>query len=464
MNRRVLILLVVLAAGCGRGAIPAATVPPTSTPDSPPSSTPTTLVSAPTTLMPASAPTEIITDGVSVTADLIRIGGLADLTGPYSSAVVDVIDSQLAFWGHLNEQGGIAGRPVELVIADTGYDLDAHVAGYHRLVDDVVMFSHSTGTEDTLAITGDLADDDRVAIPLTWYSGWSDPEVGANVAEVGSNYCVEAINMVSYLADQNEQPPVLAIATVPSDFGADGLAGLRYAADELGIDIVYDGAGALLPGVDPSEVAAAIAGSGADWTWLAADPATAMKVIATAIQLGYTGRWTGSSPTWNSRLLATQLGDYLGSNALIPSLFATPGEDVTGMDEVYSVLAAALPDRYPSEALMIGYLEYETTRQILEMAAAAGDLTPAGVVAATHRITSLSFGGISPTNLYGPDPNQSVSRATGVAWFDKTRFDAQGGLSATLGAGAVSPLAQLESFSASPLAVDFDFSEPCASL
>ena len=105
---------------------------------------------APTVTPPA--PLDVTTDGVTVTDDTIFIGLLTDLTGPFSGQVVDVVDAQIAFWDRLNQEGGIAGRSIELVIANTGYDIETHVGKYEDLKDRVVMFSHTTGTDHTVAI------------------------------------------------------------------------------------------------------------------------------------------------------------------------------------------------------------------------------------------------------------------------------------------------------------------------
>ncbi len=64
-------------------------------------------------------PSAIETDGVTVTDDTIYLGLLTDLTGPFSGNVLDIVDAQIAFWRDLNEEGGIAGRRVELIIADS---------------------------------------------------------------------------------------------------------------------------------------------------------------------------------------------------------------------------------------------------------------------------------------------------------------------------------------------------------
>jgi ABC-type branched-subunit amino acid transport system substrate-binding protein len=409
---------------------------------------------APTTTATTAARAVAI-DGVTVTDETIYLGALADLTGPYSVAVVDVIDAQLAFWSQLNEAGGIDGRRVEILIEDTGYDPLVHVQAYHRLAGRVAMFTHSTGTAQTAAIADLLEQDHRVAVPLTWYSGWSSEP---NLIEIGSNYCAEAVNTVSHLGET--EPVALALATVASDFGLDSAAGVRMAAERLDLPLVYDGTSALVPGGDLVSVAQEIAASGADWTWLAADPATAVEVIATATQLGYQGRWTGSSPTWNSRALATRLGPLLAETVLVPSLVAPLGSDTDGMAAVMSVLEDRLGDRYPSEALVVGYLEYEATRQILEEATALGDLTPEGIETVARRMAGTGFEGISPA----ADTPGGVVTATGLGTFSIDDFGSQGGLAATISDGAITPIESVSEFTTSPVAASIDFSRPCAGL
>ena len=83
----------------------------------------------------------------------------------------------------VNAAGGIAGRQVELLIEDTGYDVPTHLEKYEVVRDQVAIISQSTGSPHTSAIAAQLVEDDLVAIPLTWYSGWPDPEFGANAFE-----------------------------------------------------------------------------------------------------------------------------------------------------------------------------------------------------------------------------------------------------------------------------------------
>jgi ABC-type branched-subunit amino acid transport system substrate-binding protein len=410
-------------------------------------------------------PPPVKTDGVTVTDDTIYVGLLTDLTGPFSGNVLDIVDAQIAFWRDLNEAGGIAGRRVELIIADTRYEVDAHQDRYRELRDQVVMFTHSTGAPHTVAIAADLVDDDRLAIPTTWYSGWSDPALGSNVLETGSNYCLEAMNAISYLANDHRATtgfdPSIAIATNPGDYGQDSAAGAHYAAAQLGLSIAYDGEGTITGPGSVTEVAAAIARSGAAWTWLTTDPITAAQIVGAAAQLGYQGKWSGAMPTFSPRLLDTALGPYLSQNWVLSALFSPLGAQVDGMDEVLEVMADSYPDRFPSDGVVKGFLEFSVARQVLEQAAAGGDLTPAGVVAAAAGIGELDFGGIGPVNRYTGDPNGDVSRATALYRPDHGLFEAQGGLEATFGSGAVSAFSLIQDFTVSELAAGYDFQGPC---
>lgn len=435
-----------------------------------PAATPTT-VAGPAdsvTTSTSSAPTpdlSITTDGVTVTDDTIYLGFLADLTGPFSTSVVDVLDAQVAFWAKVNDEGGIAGRSVELLINNTGYDVETHAEQYQAMKDRVVMFAHSTGSQHTLGIVPDLVADQRLAIPLTWYSGWADPVLGSNLLETGSSYCMEAINTVSWYATQFEEAsgrtPRLATVGFPDDYGFDSATGVGIAAAARSLDVTYQGQ--YIPGVtDMVDVAREVVASGADLTFVATDPLSLVELVGTALQLGYEGQWAVASPAFSTRLLDTALGGYFSQNLFWSSVLAPIGTDAERMPDVLAVLSEAYPSRYPADGMIEGYLEFEVARQVLERAAALGDMTPEGVLAAAQSIEALDYGGLATSNTFAStDPNTSVARATAIFQPDLVLFQEQGGLSATLGAGAVSPVRVIQDFGTSPEAALYPFDGAC---
>jgi len=456
-----LLALVIVSAACTGD-----TTPPTTEPALPAATQPTIAPSQTATTSPATP--EIRADGVTVTDDTIYLGVLADLSGPFSGLVVDIVDAQLVFWADLNERGGIADRQIELMVSDTGYDVARHRLKYEALRDHVVMFAHSTGSPHTAAIADDLVADHRLATVATWYSGWADPVLGANILETGSNYCLEAMNALTYIAEEQRAQagalPRVAIATDAGDYGQDSAAGAKHVLASLGAEVVFDGEGAISSSADLAAIGAGIAQSGADWAWLATDPTSSAAIVRAAIQQGYAGEWSGAMPSFSARLLDTALGDYLSQTWLMSALFTPIGADVEGMGDVYDVLADAFPSRYPSDALVKGYLEFSVVRSVLERAAEIGDMTPEGLEVAAGSIGSYVFDGLSPANVYAGNPNDAVTRASALYRPSKQLFDQAGGLGASLGAGAASPFVSVEGFFVSPAAADYTFEGPCHTL
>ena len=458
------VVLALAAAGCSGSdqSDPADTT--TTSTAAPTTTTTTTTTAAPTTTTTTPAVDDgIETDGDTVTADTIYVGLLADLSGPLSDNDVDLVDAQLVFWSDLNESGGIAGRQVELLIADTGSDLAAHRAAYDRLQDRVVLFSHSSGTQNTAAIADDLVADDRLAVAASSYSGWADPGLAANVIQTGSSYCIEAMNGLNAIAvahqEENGFPPTLAIAADGGVYGEDSAAGARILAETLQLEVRFDGTiDALRP---TSAIGGEIATADADWTWLATDPSSTVEIVAAALSEGYAGAWSGAMPSFDPQLLATDLGDYLAENWLHSGLVSPLGAEVAGMSEVYATLADAYPDRYPNDDLVKGYLQFAAAKQILERAAELGDLTPGGLLAARADLEGVEFGGISPPTVFADNLNDAATRATALYRPNKDVFDDQGGLSATFAAEAVSPYELVEPFFVSDVAAAYSFDGPC---
>jgi len=357
----------------------------------------------------------------------IRIGLNADLSGPFAPLVTQIVDGQEAFWKIVNDSGGIAGRQVELVIRDSGYDVATHLANYEEMstdgADGVLMFSNSTGAPHTAATAELLVEDDLIAIPLSWYSGWADPAFGANVMELQTNYCIEAMNGVSYLADANSASTI-AILSFPGDYGQDGAAGAKAAAEALGLTVVYDGEGVVIPGTDHSEVINELVDANPDIVWATIGSANLPELLGGAYAQGLRAQWSGNSPTWDFELLATDLGpiaDDVYTHSSYTQLWET--DDSEGMTEMITGMRTQKPDAPLSNAYIISWTEGYATQQLLEEAATNGDLTRAGVVAALQEV-NVDFKGLAPDQTWGGDPTDYIVRQTYIYDVDITKFTA----------------------------------------
>ncbi len=363
----------------------------------------------------AAASGDIATD-IGVDDTTIKVGYNADLSGIFAPLVTQIIDATEVYWETVNENGGIAGRMVEPVVLDNAYDVPKHLENYEKLAGDgadgVVMIGQSTGSPHTAATAADLAADDLIAIPLSWYSGWADPKIGQNVFEVQTSYCLESMNAVTYLSEQFGTN--VAIISFPGEYGQDGAQGAKKAAEALGLTVVYDGEGAVVPGSDQTPVITEIVNSGADFVWATINPTTLAEIMGGAVAQGFTGQWSGNSPTYNFQLLGTDLGpalDQYYTHSTYTALWNT--DDTPGMTEVVEAMRASRSDAPVSDVYIIGWINGLIVQQILEQAAANGDMTRAGVVAAANEITA-DLKGLAPNQTWAGEPNDFIVRESYV--------------------------------------------------
>ncbi len=91
--------------------------------------------------------------------DLIKVGAIFDLTGPTSDVGSLFAEGLQDYVRWTNEQGGIEGRPVELVFQDYGYKIDVAEQLYSQFVQEGVVAFMGWGTGDTEALRGRVAQD-----------------------------------------------------------------------------------------------------------------------------------------------------------------------------------------------------------------------------------------------------------------------------------------------------------------
>ncbi len=413
-----------------------------------------------TTTTAGEEPAEIATDvGVDLEASTITVGLLSDLSGPFAPLVQVINSGHEMYWASVNDAGGINGLQVELQVRDTGYVVDTHVQLYEELKTQVVAFGHSTGSPHTVAINPALQADGILAIPLTWYSGWSDPAINANLVPHGVPYCIEAMNMIEYLTLQAPDAATIAIASSPGDYGEDSNAGARLAAEALGLEVVYDGTG-LINAADEAtlaEVASGIAGSDADLVWVTTSPTPFGSIYGQALAAGYEALWSGAGPTWNPALVGpdSPLKDALARDFYISQYYAPWAAESDGNQAVRDLVANfGPPDAPPLDYYAEGVIEATILHQALLAAYDAGDMTQAGVLAAAKGLESVTFEGLAPDETYTGEPNDRVQRAQFIS-----RPDPAG-----LADGSSTGSTLIEEMYTSPLAAAFEFNETCFSL
>ncbi len=432
--------------------------------DAAPAPTTTTEVATTTTIETTDTAESIpdATPGIDPEARTITLGLLADLAGPFASLSVDVVDAFGVYWDLVNDGGGIDGWTVELVTANTRGDPELQATEFDAMNDDIFALGQATGSEANAALLDRYIDEEVLVVPLSWYSGWPFPSVdGGVVLEQYTNYCLEAMNAIDFVTEMGGTS--IAIVTDADLYGRDAAAGAAEAADHYGLAVAYDGGGALEAGGDLGPIVRSIAESGADWTFLATSPALSPQVLAGAVQLGYEGMFIGTAPSYDARLLDAASAELFSTRYYQSAYAVAWGDESAGNMAMMEALAAAYPDRRPSDAFIIGWNAAVTMREVLTAAIAADDLTRNGAIAAANRLTEVDFGDSAPAQRYAGRPNDFITRMTAIYEPDLDTYLAAGGFDQRIDQpGATTGSLLVRGFTAGSAASAYAFDAPCA--
>ena len=372
----------------------------------------------------------------------IYLGTISDLTeGPFKVLGVPITDAQKAFWGRVNEQGGIGGYEIDVTtyVKDNKYNPQVHNQVYQEIKPKILALAQTLGSPQTAAILPDLKSSSIVAVPASWTSLWAFEDV---VLESGVPYCIESMNSVDYAADKLGAKSIMAVH-LAGDYGDDAAAGARVAAEKRGLTFTDVETAS---GQDNQAGAIeAIVSRNPDVVILSNGPTDAAVIIGQAVARGFKGRFIGTSPTWNPGLLggpaaAAIMAQYLQSGPLQPYGADTPGHEA---------MRAALGNvPQPNEGHTAGWVLSYPLKAALEKAAENKDLTRAGLLAAAKSLTSVDYEGMLPDGAgnYSGTPNENVFRQSEVHKPD---------------AAAPSGVSELEPFFTGPSAKDFVLEKPC---
>jgi len=347
----------------------------------------------------------------------IYLGIISDLTsGPFAALAVPITDAQKAFWQRVNEDGGIqAGDQafdvdVTSYVRDNKYNPEVHRQVYEEIKGDVLGLAQTLGSPTTAAIINDLEASDVVAAPASWTSAWEVEDV---IMESGTNYCFESMNSVDYAVEEFGAKSVMAVY-YPGDYGEDAAGGARAAAEANGLEFT-----AVETGEGPENQAGAIQAIKSkqpDVVIVTTGPTDAAAIVGESAAAGYTGKFIGTSPTWNPALLQTDAAKAFEALYLQSGPWATFDADTPG----HEAMREALGNVQPNDGYTAGWAWSYPMKAALEAAAENGDLTRQGLLEAATSLESVDYEGMLPEEAgnYSGEPNDAVFRQSLISKVD----------------------------------------------
>jgi len=229
--------------------------------------------------------------GVSTTE--IKLGMTLPLTGTASLGYNKIPAAAKAYFDYLNENGGINGRKVTLVVKDDRYVPTEAVAKTNELIlkDKVMALMAPLGTANVKAVASSV-NPGRRGIPVlfvnTGFSGFADKKKYPTTYTVLPSYIMEAKIMGEYIKE-NFAGKKIGLLYQDDDFGTDALAGFKTAGTKFAVTVPY---------ASGSQSATAAAGwitrfraAEADVVILFGVSSATSAMLGTAAQLRYAPQW-----------------------------------------------------------------------------------------------------------------------------------------------------------------------------
>ena len=334
-----------------------------------------------------------------VTDTTIRVGMIGDLTGPIAFAGQEASEGARLYLQHVNDQGGVHGRQIELMVEDDGYQPPRTISALRKLVDQdqVFCFAGNVATPTTIA-TFPFIERERIPliVPVTFASAVHAPPK-RYVFAMDPSYNIQSWIIVKYILEvEKAESPRLAVLYQDDDYGRDGLQGLHEAVAHYGVPIVAEESykrGAVdfstqvlnLKQANPTHVI----------LWTAYREAAA--VLKEARLSGWQPRFIGGASIADDKVIELAGADAEGFMTLQVVDFQSQDE---GMRQYHELLQKYTPDHRLSLYHAAGFWSAQALVEGLERA--GRDLTREKLVEAMESFKNWK-GSIGPPLTYGPN-------------------------------------------------------------
>jgi ABC-type branched-subunit amino acid transport system substrate-binding protein len=345
----------------------------------------------------------------------IRVGVLSTTTNPTWGQIGKSINAGMeARVAAINKRGGIAGKyRIELVSADTNYDPAQTATKLAETQASVVGYMSILGTPNVEAVEPTLRSLQMLAGPASQEARWAK---APNLLPIANSYQVQAINGISYFLETTGNPKATVCGlSVATSYGEAGNEGIRFAQARLGFT---PGPVTSISPADTNVAPALTAMKAANCAavFLTTTPQQTAAAVVTGRAIGFSPRWIIMGASFSDRIIVPQTGPLFEQGAWVAGDGTAWGDtSVPGMSQLASELIAS-NNRYwtenPDTGLTYGWLQAKTFEAVLERAVARGDLTHAGVVAASQEIGSVDTAGLASPVDYSAGLRLANARTT----------------------------------------------------
>ena len=332
-----------------------------------------------------------------IAADVIKWGVLIDLSGPTSDWGKNQVKGQLDAMRWVNENGGINGKELKLIVIDDGYKVPRGVAGYNRLVDSekvLGLYIQSTGT--TMTLLKKIVADGVATIAASFTSKFQNPEKTPFSFFVSPSYGTMgriALKWVRMTWKDNTRKPKFCYLYPDNKYGRDILAVGKDYAQKIGVDIGPDQV-INWPTKDATVQLTNMSRYNPDYAYITSTAMNGAVILKNAKALGLKTKFISNIRNFEETLITLSGGAAEGSYGVHP--IAPYGADVPGMKKVIESHEKWHPGEKGTNVYVEGWVNILSVTEALKMADKAGELTPEGIRNAFEQFRDFSTGGLAP--------------------------------------------------------------------
>jgi branched-chain amino acid transport system substrate-binding protein len=359
--------------------------------------------------------------------DVIHIGAIFALTGATSDVGTLYADGVRDFIGWTNGQGGIEGRPVELLFQDYGYRVDRAEQLYSEFVGEGVVAFMGWGTGDTEALRGRISQDQVPFMSASYSHVLGDPTEAPFNFLVGTTYSDQLLIVLDWILENEDAPPKVALLHHASPFGLSPYEqlGRDYAA-EKGIELLAQE----MPrgSTDYSSELTRAREWGARYVVFQNTSAPVSVVLRNAATMGYAP--TFACLNWCANELLVELAGDATDGVVGAMPFAPPSEGVPGLEAARSYLDGYGGGRLEDKG--VPYAQGWWTMAVMaegirRVVRSGAPLTGAAVKAALEELSDYDTGGVTFPITFTPSDHRGAKgmrlfRVVDGAWAPLTEF------------------------------------------
>ncbi len=331
-----------------------------------------------------------------------KVGLLSDLTGPTSSVGTPYADGIKAYVAWLNENGGIAGEPVELIQVDYAYNVQQALAAYKRFTSSGIVAMQGWGTGDTEALVKFVAKDKVPVFSASYSAHLMDPAKAPYNFTAAPDYSTQGRAGLKYLREawKEARAPKLAFVFPDNPYGSVPIPAMKEFAQELGFEIVGQ-ENVDLKAIDATPQLLSLKKAEPDFVWTGGTTPSTAVIMKDAQKLGMT--CTFLTNIWSSDENIFKLAGEAANGHFGLQGGVIYGQDVPGMKLIRELTG----DQAQMTHYVRGFVSAMVMCEGMKMAKAAGEVTGESIKAALETMRDFDPMGLAPAISYFADDHRS---------------------------------------------------------